>query len=265
MITNRHIQRVVAWADILHASVRSLLPTLGTAQYDGKKPSAQRILASRRSSPLIVPTYFQSILGDLQDLADMRSFLINQPSSRHQNLRVIFSDLLFLTEYSILEMGRSVTTPKPPIKISEGEEAIKAAALMFTFQNFRDMAITATFFDPLLQRLREGLSVTYGDTFSEWHSTHPHNGMAAVALPLWLCLNGWKACAVTFRQSEQAFFVEMAANFCKNVKIESSERFISCLSQIVFSTMDRSSHCINFWTDVKEWTAACEAGEMISC
>lgn len=91
MNANRHIQRVVAWADVLQAMAHKSLPQLGIAQYPAcyemqrLKDVVQQHRYSRMAGPDVVPTYFRQVLEDLQTLAMAKSLLMQEAVSNLPN------------------------------------------------------------------------------------------------------------------------------------------------------------------------------------
>ena len=245
MRENRHIQRVVAWADILHAATHNSLPQLGISQFPGHGEMERLMEAvrqprrSRASGPNIVPAYFLKISEDLQTLAVTRALLAKKALSSPQVMRPIFSDLLFVTEYRILRLGHTIASPRFVMGDATGVEAVKAAALIFCFHGLRDLALTAAFFDGLIQRLYDALlGVVHEDE------------ALAVPLLLWLCLNGWKASTIKTRQKYREFFAKTAAVLCESAGINSLEGFRS-----FFLTEYYPPACSGLWADIANGTA----------
>ena len=78
-------------------------------------------------------------------------------------------------------------------------EAIKAAALIFTFHGLRDIAIIAVFFDSLVRRLRDGLCGVFDYLCQNTNPAYIPDKFVAAPFLLWLCVNGWKASAIKTR------------------------------------------------------------------
>ena len=248
MNQNRHIQRVTAWADTLHAATHNSPPQLGVSHFPGHgemerlMEAVRQLRRSRASRPNVVPAYFQKISEDLQTLAMARTLLAKKAVSNPQAMRPIFSDLLFVIEHRILELGHTTASPEFLIGDATGLEAIKAAALIFCFHGLRDVALTAAFFDSLIQRLYEGLfDIVSGDE------------VPAIPLLLWLCLNGWKASTIKTRQKYRKFFAEKAAIICESAAINSPEDLGS-----FFLTEYYPPACSGFGADIKTWSASTE-------
>lgn len=228
--TNRHIQRVVAWADVLHATAHNSRPQLGLAQHTahGERQRLKDVAKQQRRDSVVarqddgVPAYFQKVSEDLQVLAMAKSLLMQQEAVDNlQELRRIFSSHLFATEHRILELGYTDASPDPIMGNVAGVEAVKAAALIFTFDALRDIAITASFFDGLVRRLRDGVGGIVDRVFTNRNAASMPDGAAAASFLLWLCVNGWKASAIKSRRTDWQFFVENAAVLCESAGIDS--------------------------------------------
>ena len=260
--TNRHIQRVVAWADILHATVHNSPPRLGATEYTTHREMkrfmdvVKRHGYSRMIRQNSEPAYFREVLSNLQALVIARSLLGKQVVSDSRGLRPIFSSLLIMTEYLLLDLGNTAASPNRWLESANGVKAVKAAALIFAFHGLRDMAITAAFFDILIQRLHDGLCNDFDHISPHVNPVCVSDGAVAASLLLWLCLNGWKACTVEPRQTLRESFVQRAATVCKSARIDSSDRLCSCIGRMFLMTEDYLLYCSDLWADVKEWFAS---------
>lgn len=263
MDTNRHIQRVVAWADVLHATAHNSLPQLGLAQHTAHcetqrlKDAAKQHMHSIVAGQDVVPAYFQEVLEDLQALAMAKPLLMKEAVSSLQELRPIFSSHLFVTEHSILELEHAEASPDSIWGNAAGVEAVKAAALIFTFHGLRDIAITASFFDSLVGRLRDGLCGVF-DRVSNYRNPAytPDEALASAPFLLWLCANGWKASAIKSRQTHWEFFIYKAAALCESARIESVEELDSHICRIVFLAEYYVPAYGGLWADINAWTAS---------
>ena len=262
MNTNRHIQRVVKWADILHATVHSSLPRLGIAQFAAldERQRLKDVVQQHKYSSMVgqdtVPEYFREVLENLQTLAIAKSLLIKKAVSNQWELRSTFSSVLFMTEHSILKLGHTVAFSDSVMKNVTYIEAIKAAALIFTFHGLRDLTITGAFFDSLIRRLRDGLYAVFNDFLQHQNPAYISDKVVAAPLLLWLCLNGWKASVIKTRQTYREFFVEKAAVLCESAKIDTLEELGSHLRGIAFMAEYCMPACSGLWADIKAWTAS---------
>ena len=261
MDTNRHIQRVVAWADILHAAAHSSLPRLeihDTAYCEKQrlKDAVQQYRYSSMTGQVTMPTYFREIVDDLRTLAMAKLLLMKKALSNQWELRSIFSCLLFTTEHRILKLGQTVASSDSAMKDVAYIEAVKAAALIFTFNGLRDIAITAAFFDNFVRRLQDGLCDIFNDFLTHKDSVSISDRIIAAPFLLWLCLNGWKASATKKRQADREFFVEKAAILCKSATIDTLEKLSSQICGIVFMPEYYMPVCDGLWADINTWTAS---------
>ncbi|KAL8790887.1 MAG: hypothetical protein Q9195_006159 [Heterodermia aff. obscurata] len=261
MTINRHIQRVVAWADILHAIAHNCPPQLEMVRYiaDHDTKTLMDVVKGyghvKVAWQSLVPICVQKVWADLQALAVAKSLLSKNAVSNLQELRPIFSNFLFVTEYRILELGHRVAPSNSGLE-SVTLEAMQAAAFIFTFHGLRDIAITAAFFDSLIQRLRDGLCGVSGYGSTAQNSECISAGTVAAPFVLWLLLNGWKATAIKSRQRDRMFFVESAAMLCGNAKIDSLENLNSCVNRIIVLTEYYVLSCSGLWADIKTWSAS---------
>lgn len=267
MNTNRHIQRVVAWADVLHASAHNSRPQLGITQYTAHcemqrlKKAVQQHKYSRMAGQDVIPAYFRQVLEDLQALAMAKSLLTQKAVPSLRELRPVFSSALLMTEHSILDLGHTAASSDSVVGNVIYVEAAKAAALIFSFVGLRDMAITAAFFDSLVRRLRDGLCSVFDLFFHFQNSEYIPEEIVSVPFLLWLCLNGWKASSIKTRQTDRIFFAEKAAVLCESARINTLEELSSHVSRIGFMAEYYIPACGGLWADINTWTASRDIDE----
>lgn len=179
-----------------------------------------------------------------------KSLLMKEPVSNLQELRPMFSSLLFMTEHSILELGHTAASSDSVMGNVACVEAVKAAALIFTFHGLRDIAITAAFFDSLVRRLRDGLCGVFDHLCQNKNPAYIPGEVVTAPFLLWLCLNGWKASAIKTRQTDRKFFAEKAAVLCESVGISTLEELVSRVCRIVFSADYYIPACAGLWADI---------------
>ena len=260
MNTNRHIRRVVVWADILHATAHNSTPQLEVAQPAAPQEMKRLVDIVEQHSQLltveqgIVPAEYQNVLEDLRALAMAKALLIRKAVSKVQELRLMFCNLLFVIEHRILELGHTVASSLSVMGDITGAEAVKAAALIFTIHGLRDLAITAAFYDSLVRRLRDGLSDIFNGVFQGQNRADVSDETISAPFLLWLCLNGWQASATKTRQTDREFFVEKAALLCESVSIDSLEELEIHMDRIVYLPEYHLAACSGLWADIKSWT-----------
>ena len=263
MNTNKHVKRVVAWADILHAAAHDSLPRLGITQYtahcerQGLKEALQqhRYSYSSTAGQNAMPTYFREVMDDLQTLIMAKSLFMKKAVSNQWELRAMFSNLLFMTEHSILKLGHTAAFSQSVTGDVSYVEAVKAAALIFSFHSLRDITPTAAFFDRLIRRLRDGLSVIFNDYLQHQNPACISDKASAVPFPLWLCLNGWTASAIKTRETDREFFIDKAARLCESARIDTLEKLNAHICGIAFMTEHYIRACGSLWAEISTWTA----------
>ena len=257
--TNRHVKRVVEWADTLHATTHNSPLQLETVHHiaqweiqplmDIVKQHGYPRVAQRD----VVPAYFRKVLENLQVLATAKPLLMRKEIPNRQQLRLFFSRLLFVMERQILELEYTASSTSV-VGYFSSIEAVKAAVLIFTFHDLRDIAITAAFFDSLILRLREGLCGLCKHFSKIDNSAYIPDEAVAAPFLLWLCLNGWRASAIKTRQTDREFFVEKAALLCKSAGINSLGELGSQMCRIVFFADDCLIICRGLWEEINTWT-----------
>ena len=260
MKMDRHIQRVVAWADILHATTQNSLPHLEITRETTNREMERlnHVLGKRHCSTVtaldFLPKNFQKVLENLQALAMAKLQLGKKAVSSLSELRLVFSNLLFATEHRVLELGHTIASSPSVIVDAAGVQAIKAATLIFTLHGLRDMAITAAFFDILVWRLRDGLHGIFENDLKDQSSAQIANVTAVAPFLLWLCMNGWRACGIKTRQADREYFVEKAAVLCEIANFESLDEFKFQISRIVSTVENYEAACDGLWVDINVLT-----------
>jgi hypothetical protein len=284
MSSNKHIKRVVAWADVLHATTHNTMPQLGTAKCttdrDTKpllnlvKRHGFSVLNLNAASDDIIPKSMQEIFQNLRLLAKAKSLLLHARSDDSAaELRPIFSSLLFKTERRILELGQGVLLTDA--YIFEGHEdgletlfcaeAIKSACLIFTYHGLRDLHITAAFFGKLVGRLRDALENVLdhhrhvGARSEAVENEAPEETLLReLGLPvkhltflLWLMLNGWKGSGLEEQREDREWFVEAAASICSISHITSAAALGTRMQRVLFLP----EYCLDavngLWEDIE--------------
>lgn len=200
---------------------------------------------------VVVPAYFREVLEDLRALAIAKSLLAKATASDLHRLRPVFSSLLFVTDHRILTLKPTpAASLDPGNERATGLEAIKAATLIFSFHGLRDVAVTAAFFDALVQRLRDGLRGILEQRSQKPNPDLIPDEFLPAYMILWLCLNGWKASTIASRQLDQEFFVQEAAILCVQAGISSLEALTADMFRIVALTEYIVPACNGLWSDI---------------
>lgn len=284
MSSNKHIKRVVAWADVLHATAHNTVPQLGTAKCttsrDTKpllnfvKRHGYSMLNLKAASDDIVPSALQDIFENLRLLAKAKSLLLHPKNDDSvAELRPIFSSVLFKTERRMLELGQGVLLTDAYIYEGHDDgletlfcaEAVKSACLIFTFHGLRDLAITAAFFEKLVSRLRDALENVLDHyrqvgarTEAKEDEAQEEILLRESGLPLkhltfllWLMLNGWKASGLDEQREDREWFIDAAARICSMAQITSATALGSRMQRVVFLP-DYCLHAVNgLWDDIE--------------
>lgn len=284
MSSNKHIKRVVAWADVLHATTHNTMPQLGiakcTTDRDTKpllnlvKRHGFSVLNLNAASDDIVPKSMQEIFQDLRLLAKAKSLLLHAKSGDSAaDLRPMFSSLLFKTERRILGLGQGVLLADA--YIYEGHEdgletlfcaeAIKAACLIFTYHGLRDLDITAAFFEKLVYRLRDALENVL-DHYRQVgarsevleNETPEEKLLRELGLPvkhlnflLWLMLNGWKSSGLEEQREDREWFVGAAASICSVACITTAAALGSRMQRVLFLPEYCLDAVTGLWKDIE--------------
>ena len=256
--TDRQLQRVVVWADTLHAATHDSLPRLELTQgttHDERTRflgfvnhhKIQRIIPDNA-----LPLSLHNIFLKLQTLASARSrFKTQAADTRTQQWRLTYSDYVFGVEHQILQLGH--VSPPATAPHVRRLEAIKAATLIFTFAQLRDIAVTATFFAVLARRLRNALWIMDDDA----STSHREKVSFSVCEPvlLWLYVHGWRASAVEGRETDREFFRENALGVCIKEGIGSEQDLRFWIEQVAWLPVVDRQVWVGIYADIERWAA----------
>jgi hypothetical protein len=284
MSSNKHIKRVVAWADVLHATTHNTLPQLRTARCttdrDTKpllnlvKRHGFSVLSLNAASDDIIPKSMRVIFQNLRLLAKAKSLLLHAKSDDSAaELRPIFSSVLFKTERRLLELGKDALLTSAYVHEAHEDgletlfcaEAIKSACLIFTYHGLRDLGVTAAFFEKLVSRLKDALenvldhyrqvgarSEAVEDESSEDRLLR-ESGLPVKHLTfvLWLMLNGWKGSGLEEQREDREWFVDAADRVCSMARITSVSTLGSRMQRVLFLPECCLDAVRGLWSDIE--------------
>ncbi|KAJ9608509.1 hypothetical protein H2200_007497 [Cladophialophora chaetospira] len=263
--TNEHVQRVVAWADLLQSAIH------GTG-LQAKIPSSVRLPSSNEPETSIswpgmsetasdsllegLPPKTREIIQELRVLASLKAVLL---VDRTQKLCKIFSDMLWKLEHEVLELRQNPMVRQNHDRFNGllGEEAMVTAvgtgALIFSYSILRDLASPILF-----RRLRINLVECFlaaqrgsqstgserqplGSTF--WKNRDENEA----ALLLWLLYLGWKAVP-----GEDEWFAKEAAQLCVSNRILSQNSVLERVQSVVPQAQNLALATAEFWRGIEE-------------
>lgn len=239
--TNRHVKRVVSWADLLYAIVNGQLPALDMAKCTAyRNLTPIRDLAANQGFSDIdkrtadrLPEELIPIFHDLQLLGFVKPYILKDIFPNMDVVRPCFSALLYKTERRILETAHSSHLNSGIAGIESDAsawiklllvEASKEALLIYSFRELRAMTFAAAFFNKLVGRLRNALQIAVNQSqrFVETQGQADF-GQLHSDLLLWLCFMGWLACRTPRRGLHKAWFLSEAARVLDNAGVDSPE------------------------------------------
>lgn len=267
--TNMHVQRVVAWADLLHAASHDRSPLLQVSSCTRHQDLETLYQLSGVPRPADTLSVIQTVLERIRVLSKAKAFLLSRGSPSNSVLRQTFSSILFQTERLVVELGRSGTMIEqdlsqqiidrspPSVSIHEflrtepGLTAIKSAVLIFTYHALRDLAITAACFDRLMRRLRINLVLLMEEIAALARAHSNFDADRAMTILLWMCLNGWKVTTSGSREEDRQWFITQARILCRIARVETLEDLTLRMASIAFLEKYCIPACAQFWADMQ--------------
>lgn len=264
--SNRHIQRVAGWADLLQSamhgtSLRVKMPSSVAKSSESPRKDVQDLTPGISLREL--PQSITDILRQLQTLSSLKRMLI---SDRNAELCRTFSDLLWQLEYSILGdtgvVAETLWSSQIPLSThSLTANVVGMAALMFSYSNLRNLA-APILFDKLSGRLRDYLSPGRGPSQSslkqaeagDSHYPAPHLGECLegdeLAVLLWVLYHG--AQGSRSNRSNKEWFMAQIAQVCWNSAILSHAAMREALLSVIPQAQPSMEVSEEFWEEVEE-------------
>lgn len=272
--SNRHIQRVAGWADLLHSATHGTKPriemperlsTLSRNEYDSAPPGLEP-----RNAPMAIvlqdlPANIADSLRELRILSSLKASLI---SDRSEELCRTFSDLLWKLEYSILDLDEPSTTEASPVLAARPSRSpltphvIGIASLLFSYSALRDLA-APVLFDKLSGRLRTYLSAMSlfsqsglpleDEEFQKFSFAASVDGNET-SLFLWILYLGWQGSRKDV--DIQQWFMRQIAQICWQSEILSYEAATAQIHSVVPQAQELMIISEDFWARVEDalWT-----------
>ncbi|KAI1627597.1 hypothetical protein EDD37DRAFT_267506 [Exophiala viscosa] len=223
--SNRHIQRVAGWSDMLHSAMHGTRLRVKMPRVIAEsKESIIGTPASGNSTnpwPAVLlsdlPSCVANILRRVRVLSSLKSFLV---TDRNPELRRTFSGLLWKLEYSILELhddenGEMVLNEGRGIfRNQRMNMAVGLATLIFSYSSLRNL-VAPVLYDKLRARLRICLSSM--DSFASDSAPSLYLGFlegGELAIMLWVLHLGLHGPYT--HEADKRWFADKLAQLCWN-------------------------------------------------
>ena len=259
MSVSNQIKRVIGWADLLHAIAHSRHPrlTFGECRKD-----ADRLVLDPHSDisdpdVLDVPLIIREILQNLRTLTMTKSRLL---LARDKEVCKTFSSLLYATErFSLyvreediwntngLQEGHQESTSI--WNVSATVEAFKAAVVLCTLHDLRDLPPQSAFFDNPVNRLVSSLGQLMNDP-NLFGSRYESRGTSesGLAVLLWMLLQLWKT--TEHRPHERFLACLWTQQLCSSQNVANLDDFRRLLKMVVYSDEHCPRSTMSLWTEV---------------
>lgn len=252
LATNRQIQRVAGWADLLHSALHETKPRLDLpfsddmiGQYaEEAKDIDQGTRTHQRNSGLVgvqhVPFIIAQTIEILRQLTEMKISLLKD---RNQEVCQRFSNLLWRLEYSILapqasETGANTIQFADHSLGSSMTDCVGTAALILSYSSFREL-LAPVLFKKLGNRLLAQLS--YTNVLEDFETTeYEGNSETAgshslsedeLSILLWVLYLGWKCSAKHI--ANRACFSGHISRVCLQTEVSSDVALLKRLKTVM--------------------------------
>ncbi|KIY00926.1 uncharacterized protein Z520_03592 [Fonsecaea multimorphosa CBS 102226] len=270
--SNRHIQRVVGWADLLQAAMhgtrlRTRMPSVVEgASADGLIPDVDSEEAQVTPPGIVLqdlPQGTGDVLRQLRILSSLKTVLLQD---RQQQLCRTFSNLLWKLEYSILDV------PERPASAADHshehaltqdrlmEIVVGIATLIFSYLTLRDLAAPILYLR-LSGRLRAYVSAMMTPLQKPQKHAEPANtegqllgdeflGDSQLAIFLWSLYLGWRGSQNDVKN--RTWFAEQVAQLCWRHGILSHETIRGKIQSVIPQAQDSLKIEEGFWDEVED-------------
>lgn len=252
--TNRHIQRVVGWADLLHSAMHNTKPrlnlpfssALNMQHVDEPMKITDQGTSLRFGYSNVVqlqytPFPVAKIIQGLRDLMEAKNSLLK---NRNEAVCRSFSDLLWRLEYSILapedvsKSGAKTAQVADLFSSASIIHSIGTAALILSYSSLREL-VAPVLFDKLGNRLRAQLShhsllEDLGGAEEKRSSTTAISDFLnedQLSILLWILYLGWK-CS-TDSTENRAWFLSHLAQVSWQHNISSDVVLLAKLQRVI--------------------------------
>ncbi|OAP60340.1 hypothetical protein AYL99_05342 [Fonsecaea erecta] len=279
--SNRHIQRVVGWADLLQSAMhgtklRTQMPAVvEEASAEGLIPDNDSEKEEPMASSSIVLQDLPQEIGDvLRQLRILSSVKTNLLEDRQQQMCRTFSNLLWKLEYSILDEPQSPTSTadhRQGDALSQEKlvgKVVGIATLIFSYLTLRDLAAPILYLR-LSGRLRAYVSAIMTPLQRLPKHVEPATpegqllgdeflGDSQLAILLWSLYLGWRGSQNDVKH--RTWFADQVAQLCWRHGILSHESIRGKIQSVIPQAEDLLKIQEGFWDEVEDiiWT------EMIS-
>lgn len=252
--TNRHIQRVVGWADLLHSALHSTKPRLDlpfsralNLQHvdEPMKVTDQGTAIRFRYSNVVQLQHLPfSVANIIQGLRDLMEAKISLLQNRNEGVCRSFSDLLWRLEYSILAPEHVSRSGAKTVQVADLfssasiTDSIGTATLILSYSTLREL-VAPVLFDKLGSRLRDQLSHNslledFERVEQEVSSTTAMDDFLdedKLSILLWILYLGWKYS--TDSGENRAWFLSHLAQVCWQNKVSSDVVLLTKLRRVI--------------------------------
>ncbi|KAJ9658777.1 hypothetical protein H2198_003523 [Neophaeococcomyces mojaviensis] len=274
--SNKDVQRVAGWADLLHAAVNSTHPRfplpsfISATSVDELAESAMsdHFMEPQLNNLVGLPQRYALVIQQLRKLVQVKALL---QSRRTPQLCQVFSDLLWKFEHYILDATRYPTgtdefTAEGEDKIPTDDvlwhssifKALGVAALILSYSRLRDLA-APVIFRKLSKHLRRHISRSFldsaeesfdSDFFASSNRSEDISRKQKIAILLWILFQGWRGSWEN--ENECHWFSTQAARVCLRSVSFSDDRICAILNGVVSQEPDLASKSKIFSTNVQQ-------------
>ena len=259
LISNRQIQRVAAWADLLQSAMHGtrLQIQIPTAVEQATADGVDSDIGSEglQEPPFGIvlqdlPRILSNMLRQLRILSSLKAVLL---AGRNVELCLTFSNMLWKLEYSILDRLEEHSQNTGPNQLDTSSKhdqlsnVVGIATLIFSYLSLRDLA-APILYERLSRRLQDHLSKFMRSLQQQVHVDDYLEEGELVTL-LWSLYLGWRGSRLDMER--QSWFVKESAQICWRHGILSFDTIKTKIQSVV----PQARHLVDipeeFWAQIE--------------
>ena len=245
------VSRVIAWLDLMQAAFLESPILLGKSKY-AVEPDPSDLGSLTGHTPTVspdqrvatqgFPPYVKNIIRQLRVLSDIKHTL---SIDRKPTVREIFSNMLWKTEYDIIELSDEIAYHRngddTMFECQATISMLRDAFLVYSYIVFRDQNSTALF-KRLVKRLQRYTTEVLG-------SMRHLGGLSSAELLLlvWVCFTGWKATRLA--RIAGGWYTDRARSLVHTLAMIAATTIKKRVSSIVWDKENDDKLFGNFWAE----------------
>ncbi|KAJ9610039.1 hypothetical protein H2200_006369 [Cladophialophora chaetospira] len=248
--SNRHIQRVAGWADLLQSAMHGtslqvdMPEAVQEASTEGLDPNSTGVEEQALPTGIVLQDLPVTDGNTLRQLRILSSLKVSLLEKRDEELCRTFSNLLWKLEYSILD--RPQQKGEVPSRSELLSDVVGIATLIFSYLTLRDLAA------PILYKRLSLRLQTYSTALMSAPKLDDNNYLkdGELAILLWSLFIGWRGSRKD--RDSQGWFIGQLAQLCWRHGILSYDTLKAKIQSVVPQAHGLVDVSEDFWMQIED-------------